>query len=229
MWRQEIVEVDGNFDQALSIVRQISERHPVTLVNSVNPFRLEGQKTAAFEICDVLGQAPDLLCIPVGNAGNITSYWMGFTQYRACGRVTTTPRLWGFEAAGAAPIVEGRVIERPQTFATAIRIGNPASWARAVEARDQSGGMIDSVTDDEIEQAYLFLAHHEGVFVEPASAAAVAGLLKHGARVPPDAVVVCVLTGSGLKDLDAAARARTEMHELPADLASIERALGWSS
>jgi threonine synthase len=222
-----VVAIQGNFDDALRIVRELAARHEVALVNSINPYRLEGQKTAAFEVCDALGQAPDILCIPVGNAGNITSYWMGFTQYRDRGLVPNTPRLWGFEAAGAAPIVAGRVIERPQTFATAIRIGNPANWARAVQAREASGGMIDSVTDEEIEQAYLLLAHREGVFVEPASAAAVAGLLKHREKVPREATVVCVLTGSGLKDPDATARAHAEMHELPCDLATVERALGW--
>ena len=168
-----VVAIDGNFDQALHIVRALAEQddHPVTLVNSVNPFRLEGQKTAAFEICDDLGRAPDVLAIPVGNAGNISAYWAGFREYRAAGLVTTTPAMWGFQAAGAAPLVVGHRIDQPETIATDIRIGDPASWALAVEARDASGGRITAVTDEEILAAYRALARHQGVFCEPASAA----------------------------------------------------------
>ena len=199
-----VVAVDGNFDQALGIVRALAEQedHPVTLVNSVNPFRLEGQKTAAFEVCDDLGRAPDILAIPVGNAGNISAYWAGFREYAAAGMSVGTPRMWGFQAAGAAPLVVGRRIDHPETIATAIRIGDPASWTKAIDARDASGGRIAAVSDDEILAAYRELARHEGIFCEPASAAGVAGVIKAAAagEVDPDAVVVCVLTGHGLKD-----------------------------
>ena len=199
-----VVAIDGNFDQALHIVRGLAEQddHPITLVNSVNPFRLEGQKTAAFEICDDLGRAPDVLAIPVGNAGNISAYWAGFLEYADAGRTTSTPAMWGFQAAGAAPLVLGRRVERPETIATAIRIGDPASWEKAVAARDESGGRIEAVTDDEILAAYRDLAGTEGVFCEPASAASVAGIRKMAAagRLDPDATVVAVLTGHGLKD-----------------------------
>src|SRR3954463_14652540 len=176
----KVVAIDGNFDQALGIVRGLAEQddHPVTLVNSVNPFRLEGQKTAAFEICDDLGRAPDVLAIPVGNAGNISAYWAGFRDYAEAGLVGTTPRMWGFQAAGAAPLVLGHRVEEPNTVATAIRIGAPASWDKAVAARDDSGGLISAVTDDQILAAYRALARHEGVFCEPASAASVAGITK---------------------------------------------------
>ena len=197
-----VLQVRGNFDEALSIVRALGEREPVTVVNSVNPYRIEGQKTGAFEVVDVLGDAPDVHCIPVGNAGNITAYWRGYCEYRHAGRSTKLPRMLGFQAAGAAPIVEGRPIEHPDTVATAIRIGNPASWYGATAAASESGGSITSVTDDEILSAYRFLASEEGVFCEAASAASVAGLLKVG--VPEGSTVVCVLTGHGLKDPDLA-------------------------
>jgi threonine synthase len=198
----QVLQVRGNFDEALRIVRDLPERAPVVVVNSVNPYRIEGQKTAAFEIVDALGDAPDVLCIPVGNAGNITAYWRGFCEYRNAGRSHRLPKLHGFQAAGAAPIVEGHVIERPETVATAIRIGNPASWYGATAAASESGGRIEAVTDEQILAAYRFLAAEESVFCEPASAASVAGLLAFGA--PEGSRVVCVLTGHGLKDPDVA-------------------------
>jgi len=226
-----VVAVDGNFDQALDIVRALAEQddHPVTLVNSVNPFRLEGQKTAAFEICDDLGRAPDILAIPVGNAGNISAYWAGFRDYQAAGLVTDTPAMWGFQAAGAAPLVVGHRIERPETIATAIRIGAPASWDRAVDARDASGGRITAVTDDEILAAYRAVAHHQGVFCEPASAASLAGITKAMAagEVDPDATVVCVLTGHGLKDPTTAERQVPPFLESDASIGAVAVALGW--
>src|SRR5204863_906482 len=180
-------------DGCLELVRQLGDREPVTVVNSINPFRIEGQKTGAFEIVDVLGDAPDYHCIPVGNAGNITAYWKGYREYQDAGKVTRLPRMLGFQAAGAAPIVEGHPIENPDTIATAIRIGRPASWYGATAAASESGGAIEAVTDDEILAAYRFLAQSESVFCEPASAASVAGLLKRCA--PSGATVVCVLTG----------------------------------
>ena len=197
-----VLQIRGNFDEALTIVRELGERAPVTVVNSINPFRLEGQKTGAFEIVDVLGDAPDVHCIPVGNAGNITAYWKGYREYQDAGKATKLPRMHGFQAAGAAPIVEGKRVENPDTIATAIRIGNPASWYGATAAASESGGMIQSVTDEEILASYRFLAQEESVFCEPASAASVAGLLKYG--VPAGSTVVCVLTGHGLKDPDIA-------------------------
>ena len=197
-----VLQVRGNFDEALAIVRELPRRAPVTVVNSVNPYRIEGQKTGAFEVVDVLGDAPDVHCIPVGNAGNITSYWRGYCQYADAGRSTKRPRMLGFQAAGAATIVLGHPVERPETVATAIRIGNPASWSSATAAATDSGGAIGAVTDDEILEAYRFLAQHESVFCEAASAASVAGLLKTG--VPQGSTVVCVLTGHGLKDPDLA-------------------------
>ena len=225
-----VVVVDGNFDQALEVVRALAERHPLTIVNSINPFRLEGQKTAAFEVCDVLGDAPDILAIPVGNAGNISAYWRGFKEYRAAGRSTRLPRMVGFEAAGAAPIVRGMVVQGPETVATAIRIGNPANWDNAVRARDESAGLIDCVTDDEILAAYSLLANGEGIFCEPASAASVAGLRKlvaQGAVDLRDKAVVCVLTGSGLKDPDCALKMAADVLEVAASVAAVEAALGW--
>jgi len=197
-----VVQIRGNFDQALAIVRNLGEKAAFTVVNSVNPFRIEGQKTAAFEIVDVLGDAPDFHCIPVGNAGNITAYWRGYLEYREAGLSSKLPAMFGFQAAGAAPIVEGHPVEAPETVATAIRIGNPASWYGATAAASESGGVIAAVTDDEILDAYRFLAAMESVFCEPASAASVAGLLKTG--VPEGSTVVCVLTGHGLKDPDVA-------------------------
>src|SRR5512136_3083396 len=222
-----IVAIGGNFDQALDIVRSLADRYPVTLVNSVNPFRIEGQKTAAFEVIDVLGDAPDYLFIPVGNAGNITAYWKGFVEHRKAGKAKRTPKMMGFEAEGAAPIVRGHKVEKPETVATAIRIGNPASWKQAEAARDQSGGIIDCVSDAEILASYHKLAMKEGVFGEPASAASVAGLIKHAPRLDlAGKRVVCVITGSGLKDPDNAMKDAPAITELPADLARVASALG---
>jgi threonine synthase len=224
----KIVAISGNFDQALEMVRELAERRPVTLVNSVNPYRIEGQKTAAFEIVDVLGEAPDYLFIPVGNAGNITAYWKGFVQYQRAGKAGGVPRMMGFEAEGAAPIVRGERVTSPETIATAIRIGNPASWKGAVAARDESGGAIDCVSDEEILAAYRLMATREGVFGEPASAASVAGLLKWSRRLDLSGKrVVCVVTGSGLKDPDTAMKGTLPFVELPPELGKMERALGW--
>jgi len=225
----KIVSIKGNFDRALEIVRNLAQKHPITLVNSVNPYRLEGQKTAAFEIVDVLGDAPDYLFIPVGNAGNITAYWKGFVEYFRIGRASRTPKMMGFQAEGAAPIVQGKVVKRPKTVATAIRIGNPASWQKAVAARDQSGGVIDFVSDEEILAAYKLLAIKEGIFGEPASAASVAGLFKtvkqgldlRGKRV------VCIITGTGLKDPSVAVKHAEPFLELLAGETAIEQAFGW--
>jgi threonine synthase len=197
-----VLQVRGNFDEALTIVRELPGRAPVTVVNSVNPYRIEGQKTGAFEIVDVLGDAPDVHCIPVGNAGNITAYWKGYLEYKRAARSTRLPRMLGFQAAGAAPIVLGHPVEQPETIATAIRIGNPASWYSATAAASESGGSITAVTDDEILAAYRFLAEQESVFCEAASAASVAGLLK--SDIAEGSTVVCVLTGHGLKDPDLA-------------------------
>ncbi len=198
----EVVQIRGNFDRALNLARELTQHMPITIVNSINPDRIEGQKTGAFEVVDVLGDAPDILAIPVGNAGNISAYWRGFTQYHFAKKSTTLPKMWGFQAAGAAPIVLGHRVDEPETIATAIRIGNPASWVPALEAVDESHGAIRAVTDDELLDAWSFLARHESVFCEPASAASVAGLLKFG--VPAGSRIVCVLTGNGLKDPDTA-------------------------
>lgn len=225
----KIIAVQGNFDQALQIVRSLAERHPVTLVNSLNPNRIQGQKTAAFEIVDDLGDAPEYFFIPVGNAGNITAYWKGFVEYNKAGKAAHIPKMMGFQAAGAAPIVKGKVVEKPKTLATAIRIGNPASWKGAVTARDESGGVIDSVTDDEIVSAYRLLAGKEGVFGEPASAASVAGLIKmvdKGLNLS-DKKVVCIITGTGLKDPSLPAKFAEPFPELPADIKVVEKTLGW--
>ena len=223
----QIVAIGGNFDQALDIVRSLAEKYPVTLVNSVNPFRIEGQKTAAFEVVDILGDAPDYLFIPVGNAGNITAYWKGFVEYHKLGKANQSPRMMGFEAEGAAPIVRGHKIDKPETLATAIRIGNPASWKGAEAARDQSGGVIDCVSDAEILVAYHKMATKEGVFGEPASAASVAGLIKYARRLDLSGKrVVCVITGSGLKDPDNAMKDAPAIVELPADLTQVASALG---
>ncbi len=225
----QIVAIDGNFDQALNIVRSLTEKHPVTLVNSVNPHRIEGQKTAAFEIMDVLGDAPDHLFIPVGNAGNITAYWKGFVEYHQAGRARNKPGMMGFQAEGAAPIVRGYVIGEPETVASAIRIGNPASWQQAVAARDESGGIIDMVTDEEIMAAYRLLATKGGIFGEPASAASLAGLVKLSRQGMDFSQkrVVCVVTGTGLKDTDTVLKSAEPFLELPADSVAIEQALGW--
>jgi threonine synthase len=205
MYGAEIISIDGNFDEALTMVRKISEVEPITLVNSVNPYRLEGQKTAAFEVCDQLGDAPDILAIPVGNAGNISAYWKGFKEY-SLKKGTRLPKMFGFEAAGSAAIVHNRVFEQPETIATAIRIGNPASWKLAVGARDESEGLIDEVTDDEIVAAYKKVASMEGIFAEPASCASLAGVFKsiQNGKIEKGAKIVAVLTGNGLKDPDTA-------------------------
>jgi threonine synthase len=225
----KIVAINGNFDQALSIVRSLTQKHPVTLVNSLNPHRLEGQKTAAFEIIDALGEAPDYLFIPVGNAGNITAYWKGFVEYYQAGRAEYKPKMMGFQAEGAAPIVRGYAIDEPETVATAIRIGNPASWHKAVAARDESSGIIDMVSDNEILNAQKLMAVNEGVFGEPASAASLAGLIKLSRAGMDFSLkrVVCVVTGTGLKDTDTALKGAEPFLELPADLVAIEQALGW--
>jgi threonine synthase len=204
LYGAEVLAIKGNFDDALDIVRQMADNYPVTLVNSVNPYRLEGQKTAAFELVDALGDAPDWLCIPVGNGGNITAYWMGFNQYQQHGKCRNLPKMMGFQAAGSAPLVSGIRVKNPETLATAIRIGNPANWEKAIAAKNQSGGEFNAVTDAEIIAAYRWLGSKEGIFCEPASAASVAGLLKVKDRVPDRATVVCVLTGNGLKDPDTA-------------------------
>ncbi len=224
-----IIEVAGNFDEALQAARELTAKHPVALVNSVNPFRIEGQKTAAYEICAELGDAPDILAIPVGNAGNITAYWKGFGECAERGLATLHPKMFGFQAAGAAPIVLGRPIAEPHTVATAIRIGNPASWTGATSARDESGGLIEAVEDEEILEAYGLLASKEGLFCEPASAASVAGLLKLGrAGRLRGGRAVAILTGNGLKDPDtAAAHYHADVVKADATIESVERALGW--
>ena len=227
-----VVAIDGNFDQALAIVRELAARddHPITLVNSVNPHRIAGQRTAAFEVCDDLGRAPDVLAIPVGNAGNISAYWAGFTDYAMAGIVERRPRMLGFQAAGAAPIVLGHPVERPETIATAIRIGNPASWSLATAARDESGGRIEAVTDEEIVAAYRDVARLEGIFCEPSSAASVAGVAKlaWAGELDPDSLIVAVLTGNGLKDPDTAERqAGGGIMEAGASVDAVRRVLAW--
>jgi len=226
----KIIALDGNFDQALSIVRSLTEKHPVTLVNSLNPYRIEGQKTAAFEVIDTLGDAPDYLFIPVGNAGNITAYWKGFIEYGQAGKASRRPKMMGFQAEGAAPIVRGHAIEKPETVASAIRIGNPASWQKAVAARDESGGIIDMVSDSEIMAAHRLMATKTGIFGEPASAASLAGLIKLSRQGMDLSTkrVVCIVTGNGLKDTDIVLKDAEPFLELPADLAKVEQALGWA-
>ena len=223
----QVLAVNGNFDAAFRMVREIAAKRPVTLVNSVNPFRLEGQKTGAFEICDQLGKAPDYHAIPVGNAGNITAYWKGYKEYFSKGKIGAKPRMLGFEAEGAAPIVRNKIIEQPKTVATAIKIGNPASWKLAEAARDESGGRIDMVSDAEILGAYELLAKKEGIFVEPASAASVAGILKLAKKkyFTAGKTVVCVLTGHGLKDPDCALRVMKKPKVVPAKLEAILKAI----
>ncbi|MGE5507674.1 MAG: threonine synthase, partial [Chitinophagales bacterium] len=223
-----VLALEGNFDEALALVRALAEEGQVTLVNSVNPYRIEGQKTAAFEICDALGDAPDYLCIPVGNAGNITAYWKGFREYAAAGRATRTPVMLGFQAAGAAPLVHGHPVEHPETIATAIRIGNPASWRGAAEAVAASEGLFAAVTDEEILEAYTRLAREAGVFCEPASAASVAGLFKLAQQgyFRPGSRVVCVLTGHGLKDPDRAIAVAPPLETIPGTLAALRDRLG---
>lgn len=204
LYGAQVLSIRGNFDQALTIVREMANSYPITLVNSVNPYRLEGQKTAAFEVVDALGDAPDWLCIPVGNAGNITAYWMGFCQYHQSGKCDRLPKMMGFQAAGAAPLITGKAITHPDTVATAIRIGNPANWEKAIAVQSASNGEFHAVTDEEILAAYRLLASEEGIFCEPASAASVAGMLKVKDQIPTGATVVCVLTGNGLKDPNTA-------------------------
>ncbi len=226
----KVIPVRGNFDAALSLVRAIAERYPVTLVNSVNPFRIDGQQTAAFEVCDQLGGAPDVLAIPVGNAGNITAYWKGFNAYRTHGAIDALPRMFGFQAAGAAPIVNGSPVAKPETVATAIRIGNPASWQGALGAIQDSQGLIEAVTDAEILEAYRMLGRLEGIFCEPASAASVAGIVKlaRAGKLQSRERIVCVLTGNGLKDPDTAMSGIDQAPEVvDAEEADVLRAMGF--
>jgi len=232
----QVLAVKGNFDEALNLVKEITKKYPITLVNSLNPYRIEGQKTAAFEICEALESAPDYHFIPVGNAGNITAYWKGYREFKQYGKIRSLPKMMGFQAEGAAPIVRGHIVEHPETIATAIRIGNPASWKKAQEARDESGGIIDMVSDKEILEAYKFLANKEGIFAEPASAASVAGLLKmirkgyfrnsklitHNSKLK----IVCVLTGHGLKDPDRAISTLSKPKSVKADMKSVLKAIG---
>ncbi len=233
----KVIAVKGNFDDALKLVREITDNYPITLVNSINPYRIEGQKTGAFEICDQLeGKAPNFHAIPVGNAGNITAYWMGYKEYKEAGKVGNLPKMLGFQAAGAAPIVKGEIVHNPETIATAIRIGNPASWKKAEEARDESSGLIHAVTDDEILQAYKLLAKDDGVFVEPASAASVAGIIKlakdgyfkkqQNASNNSENITVCVLTGHGLKDPDRAIRSVEKPVVVEAEIDKILKIIG---
>lgn len=219
-----VLQIDGNFDDALRIVREIVAKHPIALVNSLNPYRIEGQKTAAFEICDQLGRPPEYHALPVGNAGNITAYWKGYKEYHKAGRIDSLPRMLGFQAKGAAPIVLGHPIERPETIASAIRIGNPASWQNAVRARDESGGVIDAVTDEEIIEVYKFIASKEGIFCEPASAASLAGVIKLSKKgyFKDGETVVCTLTGNGLKDPDSALRVSEEPIKVKAEVSAVE-------
>ena len=225
-----IVQIDGNFDQCLELVKYISQNYPVELVNSLNPYRIEGQKTGAFEIVDRLGDSPTYQAMPVGNAGNITAYWAGYKAYHQAGKAANLPTMLGFQAAGAAPIVNGHPVEHPETIATAIRIGNPASWKQAEAARDESGGLIEAVTDDEILEAYHILASWEGVFCEPASAAGVAGILRLATRdfFKPGDRVVCILTGNGLKDPQTAMRFSGEPEVMPPDGPALAAHLGLS-
>jgi threonine synthase len=224
----KLLQVEGNFDDCLALASKLAIDYPVSLVNSVNQHRIEGQKTAAFEVVDVLGDAPDVHCLPVGNAGNITAYWQGYREYAADGTASRTPAMWGFQAAGAAPIVEGHVVENPSTIATAIRIGNPASWTKALTARDDSGGRIDAVTDRAILAAYRLLARSEAVFVEPASAASVAGLLQvaEAGELPAGCTVVCTVTGNGLKDPEWAISGAPAPVTVPVDAAAAATQLG---
>jgi threonine synthase len=224
----KVLAIQGNFDDAYQMVSGIAERRRVTVVNSINPYRLQGQKTASFEICDTLGRAPDYHILPVGNAGNITAYWMGYTEYFDSGVVKNKPKMMGYQAAGAAPIVLGHPVPNPETIATAIRIGNPVSWKHAEKARDQSGGLIDMVTDDEIMEAYKLLAATEGVFAEPASAASIAGLRKlaDAKKIEKGAVVVCTLTGHGLKDPHNAIKSCPEPTKVGADLDQVLEVMG---
>jgi threonine synthase len=224
----EILQVAGNFDDCLTLARELSENYPVALVNSVNPYRIEGQKTAAFEVIDMLGFAPDIHALPVGNAGNITAYWKGYNEYRKDGISKSLPQMYGFQAAGAAPLVKGKPVLKPETIATAIRIGNPASWDQAIEARDNSGGVIDSVTDKEILAAYAIVAGKEGVFVEPSSAAGIAGLIKYkkAGKLPKGKKIVITVTGHGLKDISWALEKFAKPKIVKVNAAAAAKALG---
>jgi threonine synthase len=224
----QVVAIEGTFDDAFRVVQDLAKKHPVTLVNSLNTYRLEGQKTAAFEIVDQLGEAPDYLFIPVGNAGNITAYWKGFVEYKRLGKAGKAPRMMGIQAEGAAPIVRGHPIADPQTIASAIRIGNPAHWQNALKAREESGGLIDMVSDEEIMWAYRKLGSEEGIFGEPASAASLAGLIKLRGKLDlGEKRVVCVITGHGLKDPQVAISLSPALPHFPPRLDLVEKALGW--
>jgi len=225
----KVIQVKGGFDEALRIVREVSKDHPITLVNSLNPYRIEGQKTAAFEVCDALGDAPTYHALPVGNAGNITAYWKGYREYKELGISKVLPRMIGFQAEGAAPIVRGHKIDKPETIATAIRIGNPASWKGAEEARDASGGVIDMVSDEEILSAYKMTAALEGVFCEPASAASIAGVIKMNAqgKFKDGDTIVCTLTGHGLKDPDNAIKISEQPVTVEAEMGAVLKVLGF--
>ncbi|MCZ9878375.1 threonine synthase [Brachyspira hyodysenteriae] len=228
MYGAKVIAIKGNFDEALKAVVDITNKYPITLVNSINPFRLQGQKTSAFEICDVLGKAPDYLAIPVGNAGNISAYWMGFKEYKENGKINNLPKMIGFEAEGSAAIVQNKIIDNPQTLATAIKIGNPASWKLAVNAANESEGFIDSVTDDEILEAYKMLTTEEGVFAEPASAASLAGIIKSrkAGKINKGDTVVSVLTGNGLKDPDNAIKICNAPIKVDNNIEEIRKAIG---
>ncbi len=223
-----LIQVDGNFDDCLNLARELSKDYPVALVNSVNPYRIEGQKTAAFEVVDLLGDAPDIHVLPVGNAGNITAYWQGYNEYYSDKVSKRLPQMWGFQAAGAAPLVLGHPVANPETLATAIRIGNPASWDQAIAARDNSGGLIDSVTDDEILTAYRLVAAQEGIFVEPSSAAGIAGLFKMQAlgKLPKNKKIVITVTGNGLKDVGHILDSAIAPIVVPVDVAAAAQAMG---
>lgn len=223
-----ILQVNGNFDDCLTLAKELSENYPVALVNSLNPYRIDGQKTGAFEVVDFLGDAPDLHVLPVGNAGNITAYWRGYKEYRKDGLARQLPQMWGFQAAGSAPIVKGKIVKNPDTIATAIRIGNPASWEQAIDARDSSGGLIDSVTDKEILSAYRLVAGKEGVFVEPSSAAGIAGLFKKKAegKLPKDKTIVITVTGNGLKDVGWVLDNAAAPTVIPVDVKAAAAAMG---
>jgi threonine synthase len=223
-----LLQVKGNFDDCLTLARQLSENYPVALVNSVNPYRIEGQKTAAFEVVDMLGAAPDIHVMPVGNAGNITAYWKGYQEYRKAGASRNLPMMWGFQAAGAAPIVKNKIIKNPETIATAIRIGNPASWDQAVAAQVGSKGLIDSVTDKEILSAYRLVAAKEGVFVEPSSAAGIAGLIKKKAqkKLPKGKTIVVTVTGNGLKDVQWVLNSAGKPIIIPVDMKRAAKVIG---
>lgn len=229
----KVIAVEGNFDDALTLVKEAAKQFPITLVNSINPFRIEGQKTAAFEVVDELGDAPDYQFMPVGNAGNITAYWKGYKEYCDRGKCVNLPKMMGFQAAGAAPLVTGKPVKNPETIATAIRIGNPASWQSAIAARDESGGVIDSVTDDEIIEAYKMLAELEGIFCEPASAASVAGLKKYlkAGKLEKKIVklrIVCILTGHGLKDPERAIAVIEKPATIRPTMESLKKVLSFS-